>query len=405
MGGMPAIPPPPSKMGERRGGGAVLALLLVAAALPAHAADLRITIAGPAETLFASATDACEAWDVPDAPARAWRAADGSVRLVAAHHRARVFAGPSLERPGYDCAVVFSGARRDNPAAHDDFGWLAAPIPLPDGRVVALVHDEFHGHRRRTLCPRGGYMACWWNTVTATVSTDGGRRFGPPRFVAGLPYRYRGDLGRRAGIFSPSNAVTRDGWTYVFAYAEAYGAQRRGACLMRSRAPADPASWRAWDGKGFTVRFVDPYAEDIADPAAHTCAPLPGLPFTIGGVVRHAPSGRFVAVMAGRRAETPGAEPVAGIWSSSSADLIAWTPLRLVWAAPLLTHRDCAQAHAYAYPALIDRDSVTAGFDDSDGTADLYLTRMALKGCKTGTSRDLIRFPVTIAPHPHRPAP
>lgn len=405
MGGMPAIPPPPSKVGEGRGGGAALALLLVAAALPAHAGDLAVTPAGPMETVFDAATDACEGWDVPDAPARAWRAADGSVRLVAAHHRARVFSGPSLDRPGYDCTVVFSGSRRDDPAAHDDFGWLAAPIPLPDGRVAALVHDEFHGHRRRVLCPRGDYMACWRNTVTLTVSTDGGRSFGPPRFVAELPYRYRGDLARRAGIFSPSNVVARDGWHHAFVFAEAYGAQRRGVCLLRSRDPADPASWRAWGGKDFSIRFADPYAEDIADPAAHVCAPLSGLPFTIGGVVRHAPSGRFVAVMAGRRAPVPGAEPVTGIWSSSSADLIAWTPLRLVWAAPLLTARDCAQEHAYAYPALIDRDAATPGFEDSDGTADLYLTRMALKGCKTGTSRDLIRFPVTIAPQPNRPAP
>ncbi len=68
-------------------------------------------------------------------------------------------------------------------------------------------------------------------------------------------------------MFSPSNIVAHDGWLHAFVFAEALGAQRRGACLMRTRDMTDPTSWRAWDGRGFAVRFADPYAEPGVDPA------------------------------------------------------------------------------------------------------------------------------------------
>lgn len=32
------------------------------------------------------------------------------------------------------------------------------------------------------------------------------------------------------------------------------GLQQRGACIMRSTDPTNPASWRAWDGLGFNVQ-------------------------------------------------------------------------------------------------------------------------------------------------------
>ncbi|MFP3700738.1 hypothetical protein SB758_35265, partial [Burkholderia sp. SIMBA_013] len=87
-------------------------------ATPAHAADLRVSVpAGAAlETVYDHRTQACEDWDVPDAPARAWKAADGSVRLLAAHTRARILSGPSLNDLHHACRIVFQSAKRDDPA-------------------------------------------------------------------------------------------------------------------------------------------------------------------------------------------------------------------------------------------------------------------------------------------------
>ena len=37
------------------------------------------------------------------------------------------------------------------------------------------------------------------------------------------------------------------------------GDQQAGVCLMRTDRLDDPASWRGWDGRDFTVKFTDPY--------------------------------------------------------------------------------------------------------------------------------------------------
>ncbi|WP_448187873.1 hypothetical protein [Azospirillum sp. sgz301742] len=341
------------------------------------------------QVVFDWKTQACEPWDVPDAPARAWRGADGQVRLLATHYRARLMAGPSLDTLKHDCRIVFQADHDAAPEHFDDMGWLVSPYTL-DGRTVhALVHNEFHGHLRPALCPSKRYASCWWNSVTATVSTDGGRSFAPPRYVAGLPYRYQGDLGHRAGLFSPSSIVEREGWYYAMLFAEPFGAQKRGVCLMRTRDLADAASWRAWNGKGFTTAFADPYA-DAADPAAHVCAPLPKLLGTVTSLVRHRSSGLYVALMQGGK---PG-----GVWAATSADLTNWSEPRLVWEAPPAFAPDCNSRYAYDYPALLDPASPSRNFEDIGETAFLYLTRDALNGCKPGTERDLVRLPVTIRP-------
>ncbi|CAO3433701.1 hypothetical protein [Azospirillum doebereinerae] len=383
---------------------ALLAALPVSAATAGPGvAELRVAVPADArpETVFDWSGQACEGWDVPDAPARAWRSDDGSVHLLAAHTSARALTGPSLDHVAPDCKVVFDSGRKDDPARYDDRGWLAAPYTLDGRTVYALVHNEFHGHKRRALCPVGDYAACWWNSVTLAVSEDGGRRFRAAGYVAGIPYRFRGDLGHRAGLFGPSNIVQKDGWYYATAFAEATGAQKRGVCLMRTRDLAAPGSWRGWDGRGFTVRFLDPYAEPAEDPAGHVCAPLPAgrLPFTVTSLVRHAPSGLYVAAMAGRRAETPGAPPVSGVWVSSSADLLSWSPPRLAWAAPLMTDPDrCGAAETVYYPSILDPDSPSRNFEDTDGAAFLYLTRLRMAGCAPTTQRDLIRVPIRLDP-------
>ena len=44
---------------------------------------------------------------------------------------------------------------------------------------------------------------------------------------------------------------------------------------MRTNRLEDPRSWRAWDGREFSVAFVDPYtAAPGTNPAKHVCAPV-----------------------------------------------------------------------------------------------------------------------------------
>ena len=95
-------------------------------------------MSGPAETVYDWATQRCATWDIPDTPARAWRAPDGTVRLLAGSEETRSASGPDLARLAHDCAVRYRGAGADDPGAYDDRAWIHATW-TPDGiRVTAL---------------------------------------------------------------------------------------------------------------------------------------------------------------------------------------------------------------------------------------------------------------------------
>jgi hypothetical protein len=290
--------------------------------------------------------------------------------------------------------VLHEGARDPDPAAWDGRTWIAAVHPDGPGRLVALGHVEYHGHLDPVRCPSGQYLACWFNGIVELRSDDGGQSFtrqgGGADLVAALPYPWPGETGARMGYFNPSNIVERDGFLHAFVFAEGYGAQARGPCLLRRPVGGGAADWRAWDGAGFGVRFVDPYADPPADPARHVCTPVRGIGTTISTVLRHGPTGRFIALTPAAR---PGSE--AGIWWSVSDTLTDWSAPRLLLAVPLLWRRDCAAPAAYAYPGMIDEGDAGAMLDTVAGAAWLTLTRMPLDAdCRVTAARDLVRIAV-----------
>lgn len=368
----------------------VLSLCLFCASTSARAGEISLSATGQVEVVFRYKVDACDSRDIPDAPARAFRDAAGRVHLYAPHDVNRGMTGASLDTVKPDCRVAYQGGERDDPAAFDDRAWLAA-FATEDGRIVhALVHNEYQGHRRRGLCPSGKYMECWTNSITAAISTDGGATFRRvDGLVAVLPYRYRGDLGHHAGYFNPSNIVRKDGYYYTLVFAVRHEAQKGGACLLRTDRPEDPSSWRAWDGKDFTVRFMDPY-RTADDPARHVCAPLAGLGAPVSSVVRHGPSGLFVATMAAVRPEGM------GVFLATSPDLIHWSPAKLALPLTISGKQDCSEAAAWNYPSLLDPTSRSRTFETVGNTAYLYLTRFNLADCKLGMDRDLVRVPVRL---------
>jgi hypothetical protein len=371
-----------------------LALAILASLLPMES-PAGPSVVGPPEVVFDWSRERCARWDIPDAPARAWRLPSGEVALLAGSEATRASRGTGLDLLERNCAVLHKGAHADDPGAYDDRSWLASTHAF-DQRVEALAHVEFHGHLRPSLC-RGAYAACWANAIVALESTDGGRSFAraTPAFVAGLPYRYDGRAGRRIGYFNPSNILQLGDALHVFVFAESWKAQRRGVCLLQRPLDGDAGDWRAWDGSAFTIRFADPYREVIADPSRHVCTPLPGLTSTISSVVRHERTGRFLAVTPG---ELPGPDgvPRRGIWWTVSDDLVHWSRLELLHEVPLLWRRDCDAPAAFAYPSLIDDDSASGNFESVDDRFWLYLVEMHIdEVCRVGPRRDLIRMPVS----------
>jgi hypothetical protein len=382
---------------------AAVALCLVAGA--AHA-TLTIVPDGAPEIVFQYARDACARDDIPDVPARAFRDAENRVHLIASHHVNRAMTGASLNDIRQDCRVIYEGHKRDDPAAFDDRAWIAAPYTRDGRTIYALLHNEFQGHFRPDLCPSRNYSACWSNAITWARSTDGGANFmqpaAPANLVAALPYKYRGDTGRKSGYFGPSNIIARDGHFYSLIFAVTHEAQAHGVCLMRTDNLDDPKSWRAWDGKGFNVRFADPYRESVGDPKAHVCTPVGRgkLSAPIGSVTRHEPSGLYIIVMAAIRPPRAGAEPVAGLFMSTSPDLLTWSEPTLIEQRPIPSRFTCPAAALVDFPALLDPESLSRNFETVGATAYLYMTRFNLEACRIGMNRDLLRVRVKIVPAP-----
>jgi hypothetical protein len=356
---------------------------------------------GPQQPVFTWTAMRCETWDIPDTSARAWRDAKGMVHLLASHTSNRAMVGADLDHVRPDCRAVYQGGNQDAPQLYDDRSWIASPYAVDGSTVYALVHNEFHGHLRPALCPSGVYLRCWSNSLTLVRSEDGGFSFAhavPPRhFVAAPPYRYAGDSSHRTGYFNPSNIVRRDGFYYAFFWAEAAGAQRRGACLMRTARLDDPRAWRGWNGADFTIRFADAYADTVTDAAAHVCSPVAEgrLTSPISSLTLDRASGAYVALMATERPAQPGGAAVTGIFAAGSSDLIHWSEPTLVWQSGLLFKYQCAENVVF-YPALLDPTSPSRNFEDTGARSYIYLIDIHLDSCRIGADRDLVRVPVEI---------
>lgn len=360
----------------------------------ARPAPPRLVIDGPAEVVFDPKTDACDGHDVPDVPPRAYRDATGTVRMFALHYENRALAGATLDRLKLNCKVVFRAAGKPDPAAYDDKSWIAATW-TDDGRTIhGLIHHEYQANTHKGRCRFPEYMSCWYNSVLAIHSADGGDTFAKPArpVVTSTPFPQEVDQGRHRGFFNPSNIVTDGVWHYMLAATTGWQGQEGGACLFRTDRIADPARWRAFDGVGFETRFVDPYREKAA-PGAR-CLPLAPFPAPVGSVTKHIPSGRWIAVFQAQKDDRRFA--VSGIYAAASSDLKTWSEPALVLATKTLYDNPCGAGEINSYPTLIDRTSPARNFDTTGATADLYLSRMRIDGCNHTSDRKLVRLKVVI---------
>ncbi len=369
------------------------------AAAPARAAEpplAAVTVVGAPETVFSAKRDGCDGVDTPDAPARAYRDAAGRVAMFGLHFDNRALRGESLDRLAIDCRIVLGSSGNGDPKAYDDKSWITATW-TEDGRTVhALVHHEFQANHHPGRCRFPVYMQCWFNTILSVTSRDGGATFERPRVpqvVASAPFGQEVDQGRHRGFLNPSNIVSDGRWRYVFIATTGWNGQPYGACLLRTDDPGDPASWRAFDGRDFTIRYGDPYREKGLAPAA--CKPIAPFPAPVGAVVRHRGTGAWVAVF---QAWANGREfPEPGFYVTASRDLLTWDKPRLLLAGKTLYDDACtAGPRLIAYPSLLDRAARTRNFEDVGDEAELYHAVMPVKGCEVTADRDLVRQRVAI---------
>ena len=376
---------------------AVLVGLATSAALAAGPPAAAIRIAGAPETVFDSSKDGCTGIDTPDLNARAFRDADGAIVFFGLHFVNRALRGPDLSHLKIDCQIVLDSADNPDPAKFDGHNYIAATWTEDGRHIDAIVHQEYHADQYGT-CTAKGDLACWYNSLLAYRSDDGGHGFvkSTPSVVAVAPFRQEVEQGRHRGFFAPSNVVSEGKYRYFFGATTGWSGQDSGDCLFRSINPSDSASWRAFDGRDFTVRFPNPYASAAA-PRPAPCKTFAPFAFPIGAVVRQRGSGLWIAVFQASRKDPD--LPVDGFYYATGKSLTDWSLPRLLVAGPTLYNGPCgSQTSLLGYPSLLDETAKTRNFEDAGTSPFLYFAEIGTKDCNFTGTRKLVRVKLEIAP-------
>jgi len=377
----------------------VCMIMLGVLTVSAGALQLRLDPSASPQVVFDTAQDSCGG-DMPDINARAFRDADGDVVMFALYDSNRVLRGKDLDHLSLDCHSTLASRFDPDPAHFDDRNFLTATWTSDGRNIAALVHEEYHADQHGR-CLFKTDLACWYNTVLAYHSENEGKDFLPshPLVVAAAPFRQDVGQGRHRGFFNPSNIFSDGKYEYFFAATTGWDGQPFGACLFRSATPEKSASWRAFDGSAFTIRYDDPYAKRSVAPRA--CAPISPFGFPVGSVVRARPSGTFIAVF--QASHNAGQFPVDGFYYATSKDLEHWSEPQLLLAGATLYSNLCtAGGSVIAYPSLLDPTAKGRNFDDVGREPFLYYAKIEVKDCSTG-ERWLLRQRLAIINTSDRP--
>lgn len=239
-------------------------------------------------------------------------------------------------------------------------------------------------------CPSDRHDMCTLISLTHAVSTDGGASFTQPEtpdhLIANFPLAYDPDWMR--SVWQPSNIVQHpeDGYYYALIQIDEHNADYtvnvQGMCVIRTITLDDPTSWRAWDGEGFNMRFINPYLEPDADPADHTCTVLPtDFGALTYGLTYNMYYEQFVAVGVGFE----------GFYFALSEDLIHWSPRYFIMEAAQTFAPD-SEPPFYPYPTFIDHNSPSISFDVTGQTAYLYFMRQ--HESRAAINTDLMRVEI-----------
>lgn len=380
-----------------------LALALSCLALTQSASAetrLVVTPVGPDIVLYDSAKQGCDPNDIPDTSLRAYRDDTGQTVAFGLHFDNRRLTGPSLEKLSLECPVVFRATRNGDPKRYDDRAWLAATYTEDGRHVHGLVHHEFQADAHPGRCAFPSYIQCWWNSVLAVSSNDGGKSFTrqSPQVVAASPEPSEVAQGRHRGFFNPSNIVKHKGAYFVLIATTGWTGQQGGACLFRNDDLSKSGLWRAHDEKAFGSRFPDPYGADR--PKAQRCQPVGPFPAPVGSVTRHRDTGLWLAIYQAKQGMPDGAggtHAVSGFYAASSHDLIRWSPPNLVLETPTLYDDPCSARVLRSYPSLVDSASSSRNFEDSGDTALLTFAEKRVDGCRITHERKLLARKVRIS--------
>ncbi|MGA8222775.1 MAG: hypothetical protein WB780_14075 [Candidatus Acidiferrales bacterium] len=362
---------------------------------------------GPAVAAFDTKKQSCELIDIPDAAARAFRDYKGTIHLIASHYVTRAGLGPTLEKTKHNCQIVFKSPHDGNIADFNDATWLNAFYNVDGKKIVALGHMEYHGWEHPGMCAsKTDDVKCWYNVDTFNLSEDGGYHFARPKppanYFLSLPYKYQPNEGPE-GYSVDANVVKVGEWYYdevsSWAWPPNCGGGKGqkpcllpdGACAIRTANILEPASWRGWDGKDFTVEFVNPYQGAVKNPQSHVCVPVPYLDYSTG-INYHPASHLFIATLWNQGSASWGPK---GVYFTTSTDFIHWSKPELALTENQMLRREPLGNWSYAYFSLIDPKSTDSSYMTITDSPYLYYVRM--DGDHPPYQRTLFRQKIKLA--------
>lgn len=366
---------------------------------------------GEREVVFDWSAARCEDLDIPDGPARAVRAQDGEVVLFATHYSGNYLSrGASFDALRRVCdPPPLVSAELPTPDSYENFEWLWSPY-REGGSWHVLMHNE---HHPPGPLPCTAAKNCTYNSITYAVSTDDARTFAKPspptHTVAPAPDLWTPPGPETPpqpqyveGYFEPSNIILGpDGYYYALFWTHRHyedtSLTAGRECIMRTKTLGDPASWRAWDGEGFNLPMLRPYASGSeVEPCRETPSP----------VVRWRPLSNTWSLTYNTYLERymwvgeesiwgDDGELVCGVYFSTSLDLLHWSEVQLIaeailWCDPPTSNG--LEPVRIQYPSIIDHEDSTTNFERPGRTPYLYYTRH-----NGGLDRDLVRVPLTFA--------
>jgi len=374
----------------------VLALIAVSAAQsgteadgPATSAIATITgkIEGSRTAVFRTPKDSCIPNDIPDAMARAFRDSKGAVHFASASSDLYESLGPTLENVKHSCHRVFHSIGDPNPADFNDQVWIDSFYTLDGNTITGLSHTEYHGWQHPGECHSQNYSECEYDSDTYHLSSDGGYRFesfkAPKNFLAGIPYKYEIDRGPM-GYSVDTNVVHFDGWYYAVATAwtwppNCYGNKGPHRCKVptggapiRTKNVFEPSSWRGWNGKDFSLTFVDPYLGRVQHPKDHVYTPVPYM-FAVNAINIYKSANLVVATLWDYWDNELGPP---GLYLTTSTDLVHWTKPTLVVTVKQLSAHDPKGSWLYAYFSLLDPTAPDLNFSIIGDHPYLYFVRL-----------------------------
>ena len=274
-----------------------------------------------------------------------------------------IMTGPSVFNQTRSCASAWNSTQDPRESLYAAAQWLDSPFVFGNGTVVSLVHNEYPDNstwRIERGCTKG-YPFCWQASVGLAISNDWGlswRLAAPPpgHLVAAVPYKVN-NTQLASGWGDPSNIFRspHDDYFYMAVLnRNDVGLQPAGICFSRTLDLTDPASWRAFGGASYNVSFASPFTIAPGMESLHVCT-VANLPACMpSGVVFSTYLELFVITMDCLNNQ-------GGLFMSTSADLITWSPAVEFYAHKDLPGDVAKNVTEMTYPTFIDPSASEAG--------------------------------------------